>query len=92
MFTLTFRNFCAGHSSFSLFFSLIVAFCLSSLTPAVASELMGRVVGVLDGYTIDVLRDDNTPFRIRIGGIDAPEKKQPFGQVTKKMLSDLAFK
>lgn len=53
--------------------------------------LQGRVVGVADGDTITVLDASNTQFKIRLAGIDAPEKKQAFGQVSKKSLSDLVY-
>lgn len=56
-----------------------------------AHDLTGRVVGVADGDTITVLDDSNTQHKIRLGGIDAPEKKQAFGNVSKKSLSDLVF-
>lgn len=51
----------------------------------------GKVVGVLDGDTIDILTIDKTQERIRLMGIDAPEKKQPFGQRAKENLSDLSY-
>lgn len=56
-----------------------------------ASELVGHVVGVLDGDTIDVLTPTKTQVRVRLAGIDAPEKGQAFGNVAKKELSDLVF-
>lgn len=56
-----------------------------------AEALSGRVVGVADGDTITVLDSTNTQHKIRLGGIDAPEKKQAFGNVSKKSLSDLVF-
>lgn len=56
-----------------------------------AEVLSGRVVGVADGDTITVLDSTNTQHKIRLGGIDAPEKKQAFGNVSKKSLSDLVF-
>lgn len=56
-----------------------------------ADTLVGRVVGVSDGDTITVLDTSNTQYKIRLTGIDAPEKKQPFGQVSKKSLSDLVY-
>ena len=49
-----------------------------------AGTLSGRVVGVSDGDTITILDNTNTQFKIRLSGIDAPEKKQPFGQVSVK--------
>ena len=56
-----------------------------------ADALTGKVVGVLDGDTITVLDDTNTQHKIRLSGIDAPEKKQPFGQRSKQSLSDMVF-
>jgi micrococcal nuclease len=38
-----------------------------------------KVIGVTDGDTITVLRD-KTPVKVRLEGIDCPEKKQAFGQ------------
>lgn len=62
------------------------------LTPfAQASILLGRVVGVLDGDTITLLDDDHTQHKIRLVGIDSPEKKQAFGQRSKEALSDLIY-
>ena len=56
-----------------------------------AATISGRVVGVADGDTITVLDNSNTQYKIRLAGIDAPEKKQPFGNVSKKSLSDLVY-
>lgn len=56
-----------------------------------ADVLSGRVVGVADGDTITVLDNTNTQHKIRLNGIDAPEKKQAFGNVSKKSLSDMVF-
>lgn len=64
---------------------------LSFIDCAVASTLVGKVIGVLDGDTIEVLDSDKVPRRVRLAGIDAPEKAQPFGQRSKQNLSDLVF-
>lgn len=56
-----------------------------------AESIMGRVVGVADGDTVTVLDADKTQYKIRVAGIDAPEKKQAFGQRSKMSLSDLVF-
>lgn len=58
---------------------------------AYAEVLNGRVVGITDGDTITVLDNTNTQHKIRLGGIDAPEKRQAFGNVSKKSLSDMVF-
>lgn len=57
-------------------------------TGAWAAELGGRVVGVTDGDTITVLAGGNVQEKIRLAGIDAPEVGQPFGQASKRNLSD----
>jgi len=56
-----------------------------------ADVLEGRVIGVADGDTITLLDSNHQQHRIRIGGIDAPEKGQPFGTRSKMNLSNLAF-
>lgn len=56
---------------------LIMAW-LAMVSPALAETFQGKVVRVLDGDTIDVLRE-RTPLRIRLSEIDAPESGQPFG-------------
>jgi endonuclease YncB( thermonuclease family) len=56
-----------------------------------AATIEGRVVAVADGDTITVLDADKVQHKIRLSGIDAPEKKQPFGQRSKESLSALVF-
>ena len=54
-----------------------------------AATLQGKVVGVADGDTITVLDATNTQHKIRLQGIDAPEKAQAFGQKSKQSLHRL---
>ena len=54
-----------------------------------AGTLEGKVVGVADGDTITVLEANNTQHKIRLQGIDAPEKAQAFGQKSKQSLHQL---
>lgn len=56
-----------------------------------AESLTGRVVRVSDGDTLTVLDEANTQHKIRLAGIDSPEKGQPFGQHCKQSLSDLVY-
>ena len=51
----------------------------------------GLCVGVSDGDTITVLKDGKTPIKIRLYGIDTPEKKQAFGMKAKLYTSGLVF-
>jgi endonuclease YncB( thermonuclease family) len=69
--------------------SLVLACLLPSLV--CAQQLAGRVVGVTDGDTITLLDDSRQQHKIRIAGIDAPERKQPFGNRSKQHLSLLAY-
>lgn len=50
----------------------------------------GEVVSVLDGDTIETLHNGK-PNRIRLYGIDCPEKGQPFGQRAKQATSAMVF-
>jgi len=59
--------------------------------PSLAADhtLEGRVIKVIDGDTITILDSKKRQHRIRLAGIDAPEKKQPFGNASRKQLGDL---
>lgn len=73
----------------SIKFAIVLACLFVSLLHA--ETLVGRVIAVSDGDTIKVLDDTKRLFVIRLMGIDAPEKVQPFGQRSKQSLSDLVF-
>ena len=53
-----------------------------------ADEITGKVVGIVDGDTIDILTADMTQIRIRLNGVDAPETGQTFGKNSKQFVSD----
>lgn len=59
---------------------------------AAAASIEGLVIGVTDGDTITILDSEKQPHKIRLAGIDAPEKKQAFGKASKKHLSALVYK
>ena len=69
----------------------VVCLSLVLACTAHAENITGRVVGVADGDTITVLDARKVQHKIRLAGIDAPEKKQPFGNRSKESLSQLAF-
>ncbi len=56
---------------------------------AFADTLTGKVVKVADADTITVLDSTNTQHRIRLQGIDAPGRKQAFGNTSRKHLANL---
>ena len=56
-----------------------------------AAVLTGKVVGVSDGDTLKVFDENQRVHTIRLMGIDAPEKAQPFGQRAKQSLSELVY-
>ena len=56
-----------------------------------AEVLHGLVVAVADGDTITVLDESKQQHKIRLMGIDAPEKKQAYGQRSKESLSELVY-
>ena len=66
---------------------------LNFVVSGVSAEtiLDGWVVEVADGDTLTVLDAQKKQHKIRLLGIDAPEKAQPFGQKSKESLSGLAF-
>jgi micrococcal nuclease len=51
----------------------------------------GKIVGILDGDTYDVLMPGNKTVRVRMEGIDAPEKGMPFYKAAKNYLSSICF-
>ncbi len=67
--------------------------CLALCSVALAAQSVtfnGRVVAVIDGDTIGVMRDGRE-VRIRLEGIDSPESGQDFSQRAKQFTSDAIF-
>lgn len=54
-----------------------------------SADISGRIVRVLDGDTVEILEPGNRLTRVRLAGIDAPEKSQPFGQRSRQELSSM---
>jgi endonuclease YncB( thermonuclease family) len=55
------------------------------------AQLSGKVVSVADGDTFTLLTAEKKQIRIRLHGIDCPEKKQDYGEKAKQFLADLVF-
>jgi endonuclease YncB( thermonuclease family) len=61
-----------------------------SLPLATAAEVLGgKVVQVVDGDTIYLLDGSKTQHKVRLSGIDAPERGQPFGRRSKERIAKL---
>jgi micrococcal nuclease len=57
--------------------------------PLTAHAWMAKVVSVTDGDTIKVFNADQGQVKIRLYGIDTPEKGQPYGKAAGKHLASL---
>lgn len=74
----------------ALFLSALMLTVLS-ITQASATEYTGKVVGISDGDTLTLLTPDRQQIKVRLGEIDTPESRQPYGTRAKQALSDLAY-
>lgn len=54
-----------------------------------AGLISGRVVHVADGDTITILDAGKIQYKVRLAGIDAPEKTQAYGQRSRDSLEEL---
>lgn len=54
-----------------------------------AATLQGKVIGVADGDTLTLLDAQKNQHKIRLQGIDAPEKAQAFGNKSKQSLHEM---
>ena len=75
------------HSRIAIIALLII---LPACTHASEPALTGKVISIADGDTLTILVD-KTQHKIRLHGIDTPERKQPFGTKAKQALSDKVF-
>jgi endonuclease YncB( thermonuclease family) len=64
---------------------------LFAMIPVAQAEIITGKVGVADGDTLTLLDESKQQHKIRLGGIDAPEKAQPFGQKSKDRLAETVF-
>ncbi|MEJ1238542.1 thermonuclease family protein [Chryseolinea sp. T2] len=68
-----------------VWFFTLVAICFLSYVPV---ERTGKVVKVVDGDTFDIL-DESSTTRVRLFGIDAPERGQAFNKRAKAFTDSL---
>ncbi len=68
----------------------LIILCLTLVPLSVRAEtLQGKVVKVADGDTITIIDAEGDKHRIRLAGIDAPEKDQPYGKESTQSLLEL---
>jgi endonuclease YncB( thermonuclease family) len=67
----------------------VVIFLFLAHSVLYAATLTGRTVRVSDGDTIVILSEGNVQHKIRLQGIDAPERGQAYGTKSKEHLSNL---
>ncbi len=66
-----------------------VAILLLTLSWPAYADISGKVVAVTDGDTIKILDANYVQYKVRLTGIDAPEKAQPYGNASRKHLASL---
>lgn len=69
----------------------LLAMLFMLLLPSMVLAWSGECVGVADGDTITVLKDSK-PVKIRLYGVDCPEKRQAFGARAKQFTADKVFR
>jgi micrococcal nuclease len=75
-----------------LLYSLMLLSCTTRNTTIEKNNtLTGKVIKIVDGDTFDLLTDGNITIRIRMNGIDCPERKQDYYQVCKDALAEYIF-
>ena len=72
------------------FFSVLTTLVVLLFIPQVTLAWSGKVIGIADGDTITVLRDKEQ-VRIRLYGIDCPERGQAFSKKAKQFTSEMVF-
>jgi len=71
------------------FLILIVGACSLIQARAEESKLLGTVVTVVDGNTLEIKSNDNRKIRVFLYGIDCPELGQAFGDKAKSYLEKI---
>ena len=69
---------------------VVMLFVLPVLLWAAVASFTGKCVGISDGDTIKVLKN-GVETKIRLYGVDCPEKKQDYGTKAKEFTADFCF-
>lgn len=64
--------------------------CILILAQLAVPAFADQVIGIADGETMTVPQD-RKPVNVRLADVDAPEKRQAFGERAKQSLYELCF-
>jgi endonuclease YncB( thermonuclease family) len=67
----------------------VVGLAALAIAPAVQAALAGRVIAVHDGDTLSIRSASGLTTRVRLFGIDAPERGQAYGSASRRALAML---
>lgn len=70
----------------------LIAFFLCTANAAQVETFNAKIIAVMDGDTVLILRAGHKPEKVRMLNIDAPEKNQPYGQQSRQALASLVLK
>lgn len=79
----------------SILFTSLLFFNSLAIAPRIGESSVsktGIVVKIIDGDTFDLLTAEKNTVRVRMSGIDCPERKQEFYKVAKDALARYIFK
>jgi endonuclease YncB( thermonuclease family) len=69
---------------------VLMTICLTLIPLSTWAEtLQGKVVKITDGDTVTIIDDSGKKHRIRLAGIDAPERDQPYGDASTQGMVEL---
>ncbi len=71
---------------------LLAWLTLLATPPALADDLIGKVIRVSDGDTLTLLTAAHEKLQIRLEGIDAPEMDQPYGKESRLALDGMVYR
>lgn len=69
----------------------MAALLLALIYLTAADTLIGRVVRIADGDTVTVLVGGDHQVKVRLFGIDAPERGQDYSRKSREALAELVF-
>lgn len=71
---------------------ILALLILSTYNVLAQAMLIGKVIGIKDGDTVEVLDDHNKTTILRLAEVDCPEKKQPYGNAAKQFTSNTVYR